>query len=228
MTSDRILEADFDEMGRRWFGLGNLRGSCWFVGMEPSGTEDPAWPSEWATKFGAAPVVDLAECSGDENRRWLGEYNVMHPTWSPLIRARLAYAGLPADDRSVLAYQRETFCRAEGGEALLELSAYAAKDLDAEVPRERYIDERIADLRAMMAEYRPEIVVCYGATYRAYFNDLCGGDFDDEGFRWSGDTLCALVPHPKPRFRAPQPGETWISLGAELRSRVREGRSAAA
>jgi hypothetical protein len=222
MAKTSIADIDGEHMARRWFGLGNLRGRCWFIGMESGAREDPAWPEIWATRFGGAPVVGLQESAGDSERRWLGPYNVVHPTWTPLIRTRLAYDGLATGIGEVLDYQRELFCRADGDEALLDVSAYAPASRAGDAPRETYRDARIARLRGMLADHRPEIVVCFGMTDRATFEAICGGPFHADGFRWSDTTLCALVHHPKPRHRAPEPPQTWTELGAELRRRYEE------
>jgi uracil-DNA glycosylase len=118
-----------------------------------------------------------------------------------------------------LEYQREKFGSSDGGEAALELSSYEARNLEVKTPRERYLDARIKRLRELMSEYRPEIVVCYGRSRRCYFEALCGGPFDDGGFRWLEGTLCALTVHPTPRFRAANPAQYWIDLGVEMRQR---------
>jgi hypothetical protein len=175
MTSTGNEEPAYERMGRRWFGVGNLRGRCWFIGMEPGGTEDPAWPATWETRFRGAPVVDLHDSAGDAQRRWIGPGNVLHATWSPLIRCRLAYDALPSEDADVLAYQRDRFCRANGDEALLEVSSFAAPGMDADVPRERFREARAAHIGDLVAEHKPEIVVCYGVSYRAYYETICGG-----------------------------------------------------
>ena len=224
MLGDRVRETDHENGRRRWFGVGNLHGSCWFIGMEAGGSENPAWPAAWATRYGGAPTIDLHKAAGDAERHWLCEHNVMHATWSPFIRARLAYAGLPTDDGAVLGYQCQKFCRADSNEALLEISAYAPHYANYEAPRDCDRDSRITKMREMLAEYEPEVVVCYGTASRACFEVLCGGPFDHDGFRWSGATLCVLVEHPRPHVGDPLPAKAWVDLGTELRLRVEERR----
>jgi hypothetical protein len=193
--------------------------------MESDAKEDPAWPSEWATKFEGSPVVDLHASAGAAEQRWLGPDNEIHPTWSPLIRARLAYDGLRSSDLEVLAYQRTHFGRSDGGEAMLDISAYALPHIDANGLREHYLDERVARLGRMIAQYKPEVVVCYGIGHLPYFESLCGGSFDAYGFRWFGRTLCALAREPNPHARVSPPPEEWRDLGTRLRLRVDDRRS---
>ena len=222
-------ESAYERMGRTWLGLGNLDAPVWFIGMEPGGkaAEDPAWSREWVDRFGGAPMVDLHVSAGDRERRYLGTNNRLHATWSALIRFRLAYAGEPADDADVLRYQRERFAKSDGGEALLEVSAYAASSLSDASEREAYRERRLETMKRLIRDHRPspEVVVCYGKKYADYYAQICGGAFDDYGFHWSGDTLCALTLHPyQARGKSPSP-DFWIELGHEMRRRLDRRRS---
>jgi hypothetical protein len=221
VLAGRYAAADFDEMGQRWLGLGNLEGRYWFCGLEPGGTELPEWPSIWATRYHGAEVIDTRGEAGDpDHGKWFGPNAGLQPTWQGLIRTLLAFEGRPVDDAAVVAHQRQDFIRGDGDEAILELSAYAARSLDVDVPREKYMPQRIERIAELLRVHKPTFLVCYGRSRRRDFERLCGGPFDGDGFRWSGSTLCALTIHPTPRFRpAPKP-EHWIGLGRELRRRV--------
>ncbi len=214
-------------MGQRWLGLGNVKGRYWFCGLEPGGTERPEWPSVWATRYGGAEVIDGRGEAGDpDHAKWFGPNAGLQATWQGLIRTRLAFEGRPADDAAVLAHQRDDFIRGDGDEAVLELSAYAARSLDVVVPREKYMPQRIEHIAELLREHTPTILVCYGRSRRADFERLCGGPFDADDMRWSGSTLCALTIHPTPRFRPAPPPDHWIALGHELRRRVDEREAA--
>jgi len=218
-----MTETPFERMGQRWLGLGNLAAPVWFIGLEPGGTERPEWPEVWESRYGAGEVIDgRGEVGDPDHARWFGPNASLQNTWGPLISTRLSYAGKPADADSCLAYQKSVFVEGNGGEAVLELSAYAAKGLHVEVPREKYISIRVKRITELLEERKPEIVVCYGLTRRRDFETICGGQFDADGLRWRGATLCALTLHPKPQFRAPEPAQFWINLGAEMRRRVNE------
>jgi hypothetical protein len=222
-------ESAYECMGRTWLGLGNLDAPVWFIGMEPGGdrSKDEAWALDWANRFGHAPTVDLHESAGKPEEKYLGQDGHLQPTWQGLIRFRLAYAGLSTTDADVLRYQREELGRSGGAEALLEGSGYAAKSLKEKSPREKYLATRIDRLHELILEHvpKPEVVLCYGRTYASYFESVCGGPFDSDGFRWSGDTLCTLTPHPYQRRGASPSPEFWTELGREMRRRVDERRA---
>lgn len=217
----RDAAADFEAMGQRWLGLGNIGAPYWFCGLEPGGKERSEWPNIWATRYGGAEMIDGRGEAGDpDHARWFGPDAGLQSTWQALIRIRLAFEGRDADDATVLAHQREKFVRGDGDEAVLELSAYAARGLDIDVPREKYMPQRINRIAELLREHKPTFLVCYGRSRRRDFARLCGGPFDADGFRWSGSTLCALTIHPTPRHQPAPPPQHWIGLGREIRRRV--------
>ena len=216
--------SDYDRMGRSWLGLGSLKSPCWFVGMEPGGDSsiDGAWATRWATTFSSAPTVDLHASATEAERPYLDHSNRLHATWSPLIRCRLAYAGVATDDQAVLAYQRDQFAKADGYEALLELSAYSAKSLSEPSHRKKYLASRVEALGKAIDDHGPEVVIFYGRTYAGYHEEIAGGSFDADGFRQRDGVWCALTLHPYQRFgKSPLP-EHWVGLGSELRRRVHD------
>lgn len=215
-----MLESAYEAMGRRWLGIGNLGSRHWFCGLEPGGAERSDWPAIWADHFGGAEVIDGRMEAGDpDHMRWFSAESEGQPTWIPLIRTLLAFKGEPADDAACLAYQRERFVAGDGDEAVLELSAYAAANLGVDSPRERYMTKRIQRIRELLAHHQPAFLVCYGTTRRHDFEQIVGGQFDADGFRFSGRTVCAITMHPTPRFRRASPPPFWIALGQELRRR---------
>jgi hypothetical protein len=215
----------FEKLGRRWLGLGNIAAPVWFIGQEPGGTPRQEWPEIWASRYAEGEVIHGRTESADaRHAEWFLPNSRLQNTWGPLIRLRLAYAGLATDDLACAEYQRSTFLDGNGSEAVLELSAYAAKGLRIDVPRKKYMAIRVQRIGELLDEYRPEIVVCYGLSNRREFSRICGGTFDENGLRWRGDTLCALTLHPMPQFKAKLPPEFWIRLGQTMRERVDERR----
>jgi hypothetical protein len=229
MTDGGRSETAYEHMGRRWLGLGNLKSPCWFVGLEPGGTPPADWPERWEATFGAPEVMDgRADDQDPDTARFFGPVARLQKTWAPLIRLRLDYANKPTDDASCLAYQRNSFVRADGDEALLELSGYPASNTGISTPRSEYTVPRVERMRELMALYQPEIVVCYGLSHRWDFEYLCGGPFSElDGFRWSGSTLCALTAHPQARFGKAPGSNYWPELGLKMRNQVisKRGRS---
>ena len=221
--SHAVADSAYDLMGQRWLGFGNLSAPCWFVGLEQGGTERPEWPSVWATRYQANEVSDGRGEAGDPNHpTWFQPDARPQRTWIALIRTTLSYFGELSDDETCLRYQRENFITADGREALLELSAYAATGLGIAVPRKRYRKQGVERLHELLGEHQPEMLVCYGYSSKKDFAAICGGPFDGEGFRWSGDTLCKLTPHPYQARGASPPPQFWMDLGAEMRQRIDE------
>jgi hypothetical protein len=224
MATEAVVPKDpdaYEAMGRKWLGLGNISSAHWFCGLEPGGTDSEAWPTIWATRYSGAEVIDGRLEAGDpDHSRHFGADAKPQSTWFPLIRALQAFRGESADDASCLAYQRERFLAADGDEALLELSAYAARSLAVNVPREKYLQERIDRISELVRDRKPKFFLCYGTSRRGEYEKIVGGPFDSDGFRDVGSTVCAIVMHPTPRFRQPMPPEGWVALGRELRRRV--------
>ena len=216
----QVPESAYELMGRRWLGIGNLAARHWFCGLEPGGTERAEWPAVWADRFGGAEIIDgRIDADDPDHARWFSETARAQPTWIALIRTLLAFKGEPSDDASCLAYQRDRFAAGDGGEAVLELSAYAAANLGVDSPRERYMPQRIERIRELLAHHQPAFLVCYGTTRRADYEKIIGGPFDTDGFGLSGKTICAVAMHPTPRFRPAPPPSFWSGLGQELRRR---------
>ena len=210
----------YEAMGRRWLGIGNIESRHWFCGLEPGGTERADWPAVWLNRFNGAEVIDGRMEPGDPDyARWFSATAKGQPTWIPLVRTLLAFKGEPSDDAACLAYQREHFAAGDGDAAVLELSAYAATNLAVDSPREKFMADRIARIRALMDQHEPAFLVCYGTTRRHDFEQIAGGPFDSDGFRISGRTVCAITIHPTPRFRPAPTREHWIWLGEQLRLR---------
>jgi hypothetical protein len=216
----RDAAADYEAMGQHWLGLGNLAAPYWFCSLYPGGTERPEWPAIWATKYGGAEVIDGRRESADpDHARWFGPSAGLQPTWQGMIRVRLAFEGRAADDEATLRHQRDAFIADDGAEAVLELSAYAVKGPADPALRNRFIPQRVERMRELLHEHEPTILVCCGTSRRSAFERLCGGKFDENGFQWSGSTLCAIATHPAPVGQPPPDPKYWLALGRELHGR---------
>lgn len=209
------LDADEERLGKEWLGYGSLGAPCWFIGLEPGGEYDPLFARYWIESLGAAPAFDPRLDARIAPNPWFLPNARSQPTWKPLIDVVLGYTASTAD---ALDYQRSRFgCEPPVGEiAALELSAFAAMGGASPSPhRFSFLDERLAAIEDALTNAKPEIAVFYGTSQREAFGQIVGG-FDDDGFKWCGQTLCALVRHPK----AHGPRRDWRHLGLELRQRV--------
>lgn len=60
----------------------------------------------------------------------------------------------------------------------------------------------------------PALAVFYGTSYADVYAAIAGGPFDADRMRWSGGTLCALIPHPS---RPTKSYSHWRSVGEHLK-----------
>jgi hypothetical protein len=210
---------------REWFGYGRWSAPYWFVGMEPGGDDHPELYTAWEAA-GAGRLIDAAEHEVEWNLRVPARLQMHHfaskptiqkGTWQPLIHIVL---GFSAEDGDAHAYQRDRLGRIDGDMALIELCSVAAKNLAVPSDRDRFMPERIAFIRRRLASNPVEIAVFYGTTYRDKYELVAGGQFDADGLRWRGATLCALITHPS---RPTRTYAFWREYGEMLRGRYDAG-----
>jgi len=136
----------------------------------------------------------------------------------------VGYEDKPATLEDVLRLQHDGWGAERGECALIEICALHSPNTAAKSDRTSYREERIVKLRERMGKHEPAFALFYGLTYREQYEKVAGGAFDDEGFRWSGKTLCVLTPHPTSHLHGkPMPwskGEWWIALGHRMRETV--------
>lgn len=204
---------------RSWFGYGRWGAPYWFVGMEPGGTDHPELYTSWEA-CGSKPLIDAKRHEDEWNARvpvdlqvhFFAENPVIQKgTWQPLIHILLGFTG-STDDPHL--YQRDKLGRSDGDTAFIELSAVAAPGIGTPSDREAYREDRIKAIRDKLESKRPKLVVFYGTTYRDQYAEIAGGSFENDGFQWNGQTLCALIPHPA---RANKTYAYWTELGERMR-----------
>ncbi len=210
----------------RWFGYGRWDAPYWFVGMEPGGDDTHASYDAWLA-LGAGELIDCRshhqwelETKGIDNPDWTKWHrrerpNVTQSTWRSLIQALLAFKGEPSDLESVRVYQRDRWGMLADETAVIELNALHAPSSAARVDRETHRPQRIRTIRERMAQFRPTFAVFYGNGYRPSYEQIVGGPFGEDGFARSGNTICALVPHPA---RSGKSREWWDEFGQRLHS----------
>jgi len=180
MLNDELLE-DFMQ---GFYGYGTFQAPIWFVGMEEGGggsfEEIRRRLAAWDTlgRHALEDVVEYHKMFGVE--RFWNEPVVLQPTWASIIRVLLGSRGLSPTTEEVKTFQRETLGRANSGTCLIELlplpSPNTATWLYASLSslpklqsRKTYLTYysplRIQQIQALIAEYRPPIVVFYGLGY---------------------------------------------------------------
>ncbi|MGP6158476.1 MAG: hypothetical protein ACLPYS_13395 [Vulcanimicrobiaceae bacterium] len=152
----------------RWFGYGRWDAPYWFIGKEPGGGDDPESYSAWE-RLGGLDLVDcrehdLAYRGADAGKWHTWKPPHLQPTWRPLIALLLSYFGATSYEReSVRAYQAACWGRLDGETTVLELAAAAANEPDA--MRLAHLRQRIATLKAKLAENHPKFVLLYGLGF---------------------------------------------------------------
>ncbi len=209
----------------RWFGYGRWDAPYWFIGMEPGGDDTHASYEAWLA-LGGGELIDCRahhqwelETKGIDNPHWTKWHrrknNVTQSTWRPLIQTLLAFKDEPSDLESVRLYQRDEWGSTKGETAVIELNALHAPNLAATVDREKHRPYRIRTIHERMESYQPMFVVFYGIGYRPFYEQIVGERFAEGGFTRSGDTLCALVPHPA---RSGKKRTWWGDFAGRLRT----------
>jgi hypothetical protein len=141
--------------------------------------------------------------------------------WSPAPATNLRKA--TAKRARAHLYQRDKWGRVDRETALIELSPAAFESIAFDGDRGRYESERIGVIRSNLEDEhaKPIFAVFYGVKYRRQYQEVAGGPFED-GFRWNGSTLCALITHPS---RPTRTYAYWTEYGRRLRQIVDSSRS---
>lgn len=127
----------------------------------------------------------------------------------------LAAEGRPGGAVAVKSYQKDQLGRPGGETALLELLPLPSPNLGVwpygawtglpylktrALYRQTCIPLRTVHLGEMLRQYRPEVVVFYGVSYRPYYEQVIGASFEEKSdwAKWviTGENLCVLVKHP--------------------------------
>lgn len=214
---------------QEWFGYGRWNAPYWFIGMEPGGRDHPELYTAWEAAGGSA-LVDAARHEDEWNRLVPPHLQMRHfwqkpviqrTTWQPLIHIVLGFTR-SADDPHL--YQRDRLGRLCGDTALIEISPIASQKLSESLKDSSVLQGRIKVIRQELVANPVTFAVCYGTRYRKRYEELAGGPFDTEGFRWSGNTLCALITHPS---RPTKKYSYWFAYGKRLREVIdRQSRDA--
>jgi hypothetical protein len=138
----------------------------------------------------------------------------------------LAYQGAPEYNKdAVRRYQDERPGSTTGETALIELSAVAAPSTSvAEALRLTHLPERIATIRARIAQHRPKLVLFYGAgrdpveglPYLERWSAIAGVQLEPRVVVRRDGTAYVATPHPTAHGLT---NAFWTELGQELASR---------
>jgi hypothetical protein len=230
------------EFADRFFGYGNLSAPIWLLGLEEGGGEDlteirrrvHAWQ-----RRGSRPVEDLAEYHRNigVTRFFDGPRPPLQRTWRALMLLLQAYHSAPSDNDTLRRLQAHEFGASDGSVALLELLPLPSRSktnwiyapLAGDIPmlESRTIYEatirpqRIRQLRSLIAEHAPRVLVCYSMSERPAWEAIVGRQLIEQRiskhrclFQRTCTTTSAIVPHPG----SARSTEFWTLLGVTLRT----------
>lgn len=180
-----------------FFGYGSFAAPYWFIGMEEGGGDTPedinlrlqAWETRGRNELEDLVGYHLAIGVS----KFFDERGVLQPTWNKLIRILLSAMGERQDTECVREFQRSEWGRSLGISCLTELMPLPSPGVDrwlhfaehSQLPylasRPAYMEhvrpQRVAQLVAKVAEYRPKAVVFYGLQYLPSWEAIAGSKF---------------------------------------------------
>jgi hypothetical protein len=215
---DMEMDSDLREMARRSYGYGRWDAPYWFIGPEQGqGDEDLTTRLKAWIHFGKRELDDCRDFHlriGEQ--RWHGDALQLQPTWRRLMLLFMSFLGRPADDASLLKYQRDEWGRLSGETCVIELAGLAAKSY--KVPRDRtsFRQERIKFIREKTLLQKPKLLVMYGIAEKRHWEATTEQRFPPENILMLGKTVVAQPLHPMAYGqRAPDP--YWKEWGERLR-----------
>jgi hypothetical protein len=203
-----------------FYGYGNWSAKYWFVGMEEGGgsTIDEAASriEAWDRSTELADLYEFHRAIGNTSH-FEGRAPIQR-TWGRLIATALAAEQRPADRETVRDYQRTKLGRRDGDTALIELFPLPSPSTKHWIYEECHIIEiasrqayrtflantRVSTIRDRIRRHRPQAVVLYGNSYRAYWETIAGMSFSrqrGEPFQSAqlDSSILVLAPHPVAR-----------------------------
>lgn len=200
-------DALVDRFAGNFFGYGRLDAPYWFVGMEEAGGATLDEVSErlnaW-DQLGAHTVVDAADFHDRvrDSRGPLGRIfradGRIQPSWGPLIRFLLRMQGSSTSRSCVRAAQAREWGRQNSETCLVELLPLPSQSADdwhynnwsespwlatREAYEARFLLNRITQLRGLIGQHHPQVVLFYGTRYLPHWSEIAGIDFENVGSR---------------------------------------------
>lgn len=239
LLNDSLLEAFID----RFYGYGNLDAPYWFIGMEEGGgnslEEISLRLNTWRER-GMRVTEDLVDYHLKlEIDQFFGEKPRLQSTWAKLIRVLHVLEGKSTTTDALRMTQGSRLGRSDGYSCLLELLPLPSPSTDQwlygihtsleflkdrDTYRTALITKRIDQLRAMIQEHAPKVVMCYGTAYRPHWLKIIQSEVEtievgkhEVQIGSTGVTWVAIVPHPTTMGIT---NAYFESVGALLRERL--------
>jgi len=182
-------EVLIDEFCLGYYGFGELHSKYWFVGMEEGGenTAEVYYKND-IEKWDKKPTSAIRDADIINTKAWemffSPETKKIQTTWGGIIRLILSIENKPIDKENILDFQKNSLGREKGNNFLLELLPlphrsisnwdYSSYNLPQFSSRKNYIKhytpKRIKQIKKLIAENNPAVVVFYSAT-KKYIKD---------------------------------------------------------
>jgi hypothetical protein len=186
-----LTDAELDRL-LNFIGYGTLKADVWFLGMEEAGGGE----ANIRTRLQFREVEDNAAAHkmlGVTNLHW-GKRKIQR-TWRGMCYIMLRLEGKEPTTDNIRSYQAERLGRFSGNTLLAELMPIPKPkvkrwDYEELIPqfasREEYYEtikpRRVAYLKGLIEEHRPNVVICYGKAFWGDFQELFGGQrFSEDG-----------------------------------------------
>ena len=220
MLDDQQLLSDYC---RKFYGYGTWDSKIWLIGMEEGGAGSATEPAikkrlELWKRRGAKDLENAPEFYGalEYATEWFGKRPKLQSTWRQLIRVLFYSNAIEATRDSIRFYQAQKWGRPECEAAIFEMFALPAGNsqvwpypsfTDAPFLRSRdsyvgsFLNCRADCLRKKIEFYQPRSLICYGTTYKEYFERIICQHFrqtseSDIKKASFGQTNCFLIYHP--------------------------------
>ena|ERR1035437_538045 len=181
-------EVLIDEFCLGYYGYGELCSKYWFVGMEEGGEKSANdFYKETIEKWDKKPTSAIQDDDinkGAWKMFFSPEAKKIQTTWRGIIQLLLSLENKPIDRENILNFQKHRLGRENGNNLLLELlplpnrntakwiySSYELPQFSSRIKYYRhYTPKRIKQIKELIAENNPEVVVFYSAT-KKYIKD---------------------------------------------------------
>jgi hypothetical protein len=222
-----------------FYGYGRYEAPYWFIGLE-EGSDGSVEEIQRRLVVWREGGCQELEDAWDYHVRIGAEHLTrerpkLQSTWKQLCRIVLVGTGQPSDTESLRHYQKHHLGRRDGATCLLELLPLPSRNTgewqywkasrlshlaSRRAAQQYYAPRRVLHLRQRIAQYRPAVVVFYGATNRTWWTEIAGVPFERVGdaalySATAQDTLYLITTHPT--FRQPAPTAYFEAVGQVVR-----------
>lgn len=239
MNRDNELELYMNN----FFGFGNWNSDIWFVGIEEGGGNSKEEVNlrleSWLNS--KKDLLDNYEHHKNIGILQFFDKKVLQPTWRKLIRLKLSYEGITADNDLIRDIQSNNWGLITSDNALLDLFPLPSPSNSkwfynewSHLPylknRKEYydfvIDYRVKYIRDKIEKHKPKVIVFYSLSMINYWNKIAEDDLTKNSNKVEiGNSYIRIlkkndtyfVVTPQPASISASSNEFWDMVGLEIR-----------